>query len=228
MVEYGFEGGKDYETLGAQKCATNNPKNPVTLITDHALSLDMAKEIAMIQRTPKGKEVRQYFIEAEKRLRLIQSRSGQLGAQSLQEKYDLLYDELVTLQHELSLFRAAVGSIPIQQAAIKYGRGNIWKGTEYQLIDLMMTFGIFQKAQKRRYLVVYKKYFDRGLFDWPVFVNGQPKPLCKSDIMLTPAGFLWLADILTKLKEARDNPLLAYGAQRGQLQNAFRTQLLPY
>ncbi len=34
--------------------------------TNHALKLDMAKEISMIQRTTKGKEARQYFIQVEK------------------------------------------------------------------------------------------------------------------------------------------------------------------
>ncbi len=35
-------------------------------ITDHVMKLDMAKEVSMIQRTPKGKQARQYFIEVEK------------------------------------------------------------------------------------------------------------------------------------------------------------------
>lgn len=38
-------------------------------IQDHALKLDMAKEISMIQRNEKGKQARQYFIEVEKELK---------------------------------------------------------------------------------------------------------------------------------------------------------------
>ena len=65
MVEYGFEEGIDF-VMVAQKRATNNLKNPVTTVIDHAISIDMAKEISMIQRTEKGKQARLYFIECEK------------------------------------------------------------------------------------------------------------------------------------------------------------------
>ena len=65
MKEYGFTENTDF-VLVVQKCTTNNPKNPVTEITDHAIKLDMAKEICMIQRNEKGKQARQYFITVEK------------------------------------------------------------------------------------------------------------------------------------------------------------------
>ena len=35
---------------------------------EYALSLDMAKELSMVERTDKGKQARQYFIDCEKRL----------------------------------------------------------------------------------------------------------------------------------------------------------------
>lgn len=62
MVEYGFAENVDFISL-AQKCAKPNGGRPKI---DHALTLDMAKEISMIQRTEKGKQARQYFIEVEK------------------------------------------------------------------------------------------------------------------------------------------------------------------
>lgn len=70
MVEYGFEEEIDFIRV-AQKRATNNLKNPVTTVIDHAISIDMAKEISMIQRTEKGKAARQYFINCEKKLKEV-------------------------------------------------------------------------------------------------------------------------------------------------------------
>jgi Phage anti-repressor protein len=62
MVEYGFNENIDYSVLDkiVQNPSGGRPQ------TDHAMTLDMAKEISMIQRNDKGKQARQYFIEVEK------------------------------------------------------------------------------------------------------------------------------------------------------------------
>lgn len=59
MVSYGFTEGEDFRSFLGESIG-GRPKK------DHIIKLDMAKEIAMIQRTDKGKEVRQYFIQVEK------------------------------------------------------------------------------------------------------------------------------------------------------------------
>ena len=63
MLQYGFVENTDY-----QGCEFFNTLANQTL-TDYALTLDCAKEISMIQRSKKGKEAREYFIECEKQLR---------------------------------------------------------------------------------------------------------------------------------------------------------------
>lgn len=60
ICEYGFIEGIDYTPLNFE-----HPQNK-QLFIDHQLTIDMAKEIAMLQRTEKGKEVRQYFLTIEK------------------------------------------------------------------------------------------------------------------------------------------------------------------
>lgn len=66
MCEYGFAENEDYILL-TQKRVTNNPKNPETTYTDHQLTLDMAKQICMIQRTDEGRRYREYFLDIERR-----------------------------------------------------------------------------------------------------------------------------------------------------------------
>lgn len=75
MSEYGFSENQDF-TRVTQKCHT---PGGVQNITDHALKLDMAKEISMIQRSEKGKQARQYFISVEKRYKQQQLDTSNLS-----------------------------------------------------------------------------------------------------------------------------------------------------
>ena len=59
MCEYGFEDGKDF-------CSFLSESTGGRPSQDAQITVDMAKEIAMLQRTEKGREVRKYFIQVEK------------------------------------------------------------------------------------------------------------------------------------------------------------------
>ena len=64
MCEYGFAEGEDYETCFSNLGSENQHGGQNKI--DHTISLDMAKELCMIQRSEIGKRFREYFIEIEK------------------------------------------------------------------------------------------------------------------------------------------------------------------
>ncbi|MCO7332655.1 antA/AntB antirepressor family protein [Riemerella anatipestifer] len=102
MFEYGFIENIDYQILSdfSEKIGRGRPS------VDYALTLDCAKEISMLQRSEKGKQARQYFIECEKRLKKplsqveIVAQSAQLLLQQSQQ--------LETLQKEVNHIKARI------------------------------------------------------------------------------------------------------------------------
>lgn len=63
MSEYGFEENVDFTSV--QNCTVVN-NGATRELQDYQITLDMAKEIAMLQRNEKGKEIRKKLIELEK------------------------------------------------------------------------------------------------------------------------------------------------------------------
>lgn len=63
MCEYGFEEGKDYCSFLSDR-SDGLPGKPRT---EYQLTLEMAKELCMIQRNDKGREIRRYFIQLEEK-----------------------------------------------------------------------------------------------------------------------------------------------------------------
>ena len=107
MTDYGFTENEDYVLLsnfGNQTGRGGHNK------VDHIIKLDMAKEIAMIQRTDKGKAVRQYFIQVEKdfnspekimarALLMADQKVHKLEAQIEADKPKVLFADAVSASH---------------------------------------------------------------------------------------------------------------------------------
>lgn len=107
MEEYGFSEGVDF-------CSFLSESTGGRPATDHQLTIEMAKEICMLQRNEKGKQMRQYFIHieeawnkpeavmaralklAEKQMQKLQAENAELAVQNqiMAPKADY-FDELV-------------------------------------------------------------------------------------------------------------------------------------
>lgn len=66
MCEYGFTEGEDFNPVKIDRVQQEGGRMVSRTVEDAAISIDMAKEICMIQRNEKGKVARQYFLALER------------------------------------------------------------------------------------------------------------------------------------------------------------------
>ena len=66
MCEYGFNEGEDFNPLKIERVQNEGERMVTRTVDDAVLTIDMAKELCMIQRNEKGKQARQYFLQIEK------------------------------------------------------------------------------------------------------------------------------------------------------------------
>ena len=66
MCEYGFSQGVDFNPLKNEQVRLEGDRQVTRMIDDAQLTIEMAKEICMLQRNERGKQARQYFIQLEK------------------------------------------------------------------------------------------------------------------------------------------------------------------
>lgn len=65
IEQYGFVEGADFSTYLLPNFGEKGQGRPTK---EYIISVGMAKELAMVERTPKGKEARLYYIECERRV----------------------------------------------------------------------------------------------------------------------------------------------------------------
>jgi anti-repressor protein len=63
--KYGFEEGVDYTVISRLPNSASGNRGATK---EYFITLDMAKELAMVERNDKGKQARRYFIDCEKQL----------------------------------------------------------------------------------------------------------------------------------------------------------------
>ena len=124
QLQYGFENGIDY--LGCKVFNTLARQE----LQDFYISIDMAKEISMIQRSEKGKQARQYFIEYERRatqpaFRVPQTLSEALRLAATQaETIEQQQERLALVEPKaaaLDVIGSATGSLGVRETAKTIG-----------------------------------------------------------------------------------------------------------
>lgn len=158
MEEYGFTAGQDFIRENG-KSTGGRPRQ------DHIISLDMAKEIAMIQRTAKGKQARQYFIEVEKRSRQAQPvmtgkelmAAALIEAESTIKELEQKATEMAPKAQSWEYLAAPGGDYGVAEAAKVLSRDPNIKVGRNQLFAHMHRAGwIFRKKGKRAHWEAYQ------------------------------------------------------------------------
>ena len=154
MCEYGFSKDVDYRVI------VKNDENPLggRPSTDYEITIDMAKEIAMIQRNEKGKQARQYFIEVEKQWNSPE-RVIARGLIESQKMIENLNQQVIEMKPKAEFFdQVASSKTAIQMAEVAkvlnypgYGRNRLFEFLRNKKVLMANN-------------IPYQKYVDCGYF----------------------------------------------------------------
>ena len=160
--KYGFEKDEDYTTLS--KNLENGGKE-----TDYIITIDMAKELCMVENNELGRQYRKYFIECEKKLKqqapqdylsalkqLVAAEEERIKLQQQNQKQQLLLEEQ---QPKVEFYDDVAGSkdaVAMKEVAKVLG------------IKGMGRNKLFKFLRDRKILdrnnMPYQEYVDRGYF----------------------------------------------------------------
>ena len=174
MCEYGFEAGKDFSTFLSESTG-GRPS------TNHQLTIPMAKEICMLQRTDKGKEFRQYFIKVEEQWNTPEAVMAR-ALQYAQKRLDAVIHSNRLLEQQIEqdkpkvVFADAVStaktSILIGDLAKLIKQNGVDMGQK-RLFDWMRNNGYLIKSGSSKNMPI-QRYMEQGLFEVKESVVANP------------------------------------------------------
>lgn len=196
MAEYGFVENVDFAVLD-KNVHDDTAFGGIRKITDHALKIDMAKEISMIQRNERGKQARQYFIEIEKRWNspeMIMKRALEYADAQIQKltTNNLVLEQKVNeLQPKATYYDLILQNkslISISVIAKDYGMG------AQTMNKLLHKLGV-QYKQGDIWLL-YAKYQDKGYTQ--TYLHAVDAEKSKPHTKWTQAGRIFIYELLKR------------------------------
>ena len=186
IADYDFVENQDFVRFH-KKVEANN----ATLI-DYYITLDMAKELSMVERNEKGKQARKYFIECEKQLNAQQS---QLPTTYLEALEALLASEKEKLTLEQ---QASINAPKVAHYDRVVARTNLVNATHVasklklsavKLNRHLCELGVYNQAVKRG--KVFNTWFiDKGYGEMKQTELGYDQAL------FTHAGEMWVIEMM--------------------------------
>ena len=160
MCEYGFEEGKDFYSFLSKNPEGGRPKQ------EHQLTIAMAKELCMLQRTEKGKQCRQYFIQVEeawntpeqvmaRALRVADETIKSLTAELESAAPKVQYFDTLVDRNLLTNFRDTAKELHVAPKAF---------------INFLLEKGYIYRDNKSR-LRPYQAHAEKGLFEVKEFAS---------------------------------------------------------
>ena len=200
MCEYGFTENQDFWTFLSESTGGRPAQ-------EAALSIDMAKEICMIQRSEKGKQARQYFIQLEKdwnspekvmaraldiahrELNSLKGANIQLLAENEAQRQTIADFEPV--RQYVDTILNSKGSLATSQIAADYGM------SARALNRILREEGIQHSVNGQ--WILYKKYMGQGYTDSRTIhiTHTDGRPDTKMQTYWTQKGRMMIHNILT-------------------------------
>lgn len=125
-LQYGFEENVDY--VGCKKFYTANQHGAIGELDDYAMTIDMAKELAMLQKSEKGRKVRQYFIECEK----VAQQSHEMPKMTLEEIMIAQLQEQQRIKQQQAVIEQQVQTV--EQRMTNFEENSALDPGEYSLV----------------------------------------------------------------------------------------------
>lgn len=156
---YGFVQGEDYSTPNKKvRVQIEGTREVQREVEDFDLSIDMAKQICMLQRTEKGKQLRQYLIDLEKAWNTpeqVMARALKLADQTI----DSLKTQVIEMKPKADYFDALIDkklNTNIRDTAKELGVG------ERVFVSFLISNRFVFRQGKHRELRPYAQYTESG------------------------------------------------------------------
>ena len=207
---FGFVEGQDFvivEGLISPNLGTSKSRARTT--KEYYLSIDMAKELSMVERNEKGKQARRYFIECEKRM--VENAStpmtreqllarAVLESQEVIAEKDMVIHQLteanIELKHDkavLDRISSAKGAVSLTVAAKIIGK------PPFKTIAAMAEAGwIYKKNPDQVGWTANQRLINQGILEQKIYMvpTRYGTEVARTQAMVTPQGIVLLAKLM--------------------------------